>query len=132
MRKTFLLVVLIFLAAAAYKFKDDSMSAQVVAAVPIQTEDPRAESKASQVKQVDDTKQQLKSITDSIQKLENELADLDHELDMIGYPQVMLDERVSESEKAQIVDKVLTASTLQNKISQLSIRKIDLQAETNP
>ncbi len=64
-----------------------------------------------------------------LQQLNHKLQNIDHELEQVGYPKVMLDERLTESERNQIIDKLLAASQLQERISLLTLKKINLQAE---
>ena len=63
-----------------------------------------------------------------LRRLTFELAEVDDELGRLGYPKVMLDERLSEVERSQIVAKVLRASELHNQIVRLRLEAIDRQA----
>lgn len=67
-------------------------------------------------------------VSAEIEKLSNQLAEVDQELTALGYPDVMLDERLSEAERERIVDKVLTANRIHNVITMLTLKRIDLQA----
>ncbi len=72
--------------------------------------------------------ERVEQITHVIERLSNELAEMDQELKALGYPDVMLDERLSEAERERIVDKVVTASRIHNVITMLTLKRIDLQA----
>lgn len=72
---------------------------------------------------------QLQEISKKIDELSEKAAILEHELRVIGYPKVMLDDRLTEAEKTDIVNTVMSASALHNQIALLKIRRIDLKAE---
>lgn len=67
-------------------------------------------------------------IVTQLDQLNRKLKVIDQELEKAGYPKVMLDERLSESDREQIIGKLLAASQLQERISLLNLQKIDLQA----
>lgn len=68
-------------------------------------------------------------VSAEIEKLSSQLAEVDQELAALGYPEVMLDERLNEADRERIVNKVLTASRIHNVMTMLTLKRIDLQAE---
>lgn len=53
--------------------------------------------------------------------LREELAQLDHEIARAGYPEVMMDERLREDEREELISKVLRSTKLFNRILQLRV-----------
>jgi hypothetical protein len=59
----------------------------------------------------------------SVAELREELAHVDHELARAGYPEVMLDARLSESEREELISKVLYSTDLFDRIVRLKTAK---------
>ncbi len=53
--------------------------------------------------------------------LREKLAQLDHELARAGYPEVLVDERLSEAEREELISKVLLSTSLYSQIVRLKI-----------
>lgn len=71
----------------------------------------------------------LMKVSDELEQLNQKLEVLDKELENAGYPKVMLSDNLTESERNQIINKLLAASRLHERISLLTLKKIDLEVE---
>lgn len=69
---------------------------------------------------------QVTKISEQIDLLSRQREEVDHELDTLGFPKIFLDERLSETEREALLEKVRRSSELQMQIARLKIRKIDL------
>lgn len=72
--------------------------------------------------------QQMAELSKEVTRLQEQLETLDQELRNVGYPEIMLDNRLSETEREALVEKVVTASRLFERISLLNLAKVDLKA----
>lgn len=78
-----------------------------------------------------ETVKRLSKLIVEIATLSNQLQDVDHELDAMGFPKVFLDNRLSSEERANLLAKVKLSSGLQTRIARLKVQKIDLDAREN-
>jgi hypothetical protein len=62
-------------------------------------------------------------------QLREQLAQLDHELARAGYPEVLLDDRLSEAEREELISKVLVSTNLYSQIVRLKIAAIQGQRQ---
>lgn len=61
-------------------------------------------------------------------QLREELAQIDHELARAGYPEVLLDERLSEAEREELISKVLRSTELYDRIVRMRVAAIQRNA----
>ncbi len=69
----------------------------------------------------------IEVLSREIQDLKLQLNDVDAELRGLGFPKIFLDERLTEREREELLWRIEVATQLQDKITRLSINKIDLE-----
>ena len=63
------------------------------------------------------------AVAPRVEDLREELAQLDHELARAGYPEVMMDARLSENEREELLAKVMQSTDLFSRIVRMKIAK---------
>lgn len=69
----------------------------------------------------------IQQLHGEIAQMKKQLQDTDQELRHAGFPDILLDERLTESERNRILDKVKLSTEIQTKLSRLQILKIDIE-----
>lgn len=132
MKKTiFSIALATAFAASVYSFRNDRL---VVAA-----EAPRSptENTAQEIPSTSMEAPAVIPIPDPLTRVERHLAvaekqyeNAEQELAATGFPNVLLDERLSENDRAAIVLKMQKANAFQNQVALLKLKKIDLEADS--
>jgi len=87
------------------------------------------EAPAKAVSPVADREKRILRLEERIQTLSKEITEIDEDLRRRGFPGVFLDERLSDSERSDLLGKIASVTKLQINVATLKTQKVDLQTE---